>query len=48
MKFKDTNKIVQNKVWTKSIKQWLKAKNGYPTITKFFIKFDNDHLIGFK
>ena len=41
MKFKNTNKIIQNKPQTHSIKQWLKSNSEYKAIVKHFIKFDN-------
>jgi hypothetical protein len=49
MKFKNTNRLSQNKVWVKSIKQWIKARDGKgnqinkPLIIDF-IQFDNKHL----
>ena len=44
MKFKNTNKIVQNKPWTHSIKQWLRSNSEYKTTVKHFIKFDIKHI----
>lgn len=46
MNFKTTNKLSSNKIWTHSIKQWLKVKykTDYPNIIKALIKFDNTHI----
>lgn len=44
MKFKNTNKIIQNKSWTHSIKQWLRSNSEYKMIVKHFIMFDNKHI----
>ena len=44
MKFKNTNKIIQNKVWTHSVKRWLKCRSEYKAIVKHFIKFDNKRI----
>ena len=46
MKFKQTNKIARNKIWTHSLKQWVRVyKNAeYKGIVRMMIKFDNKHL----
>lgn len=50
MKFKNTNKMAKNKVWVKSIKQWIKARDDkgnqiYKPLIIDFIQFDNKHLV---
>ena len=46
MKFKQTNKITRNKIWTHSLKQWVRAykRAEYKGIVRMMIKFDNEHL----
>ena len=46
MKFKQTNKITRNKIWTHSLKQWVRVYNRaeYKGIVRMMIKFDNEHL----
>ena len=46
MNFRTTNKLLSNKIWTHSIKQWVKVKSKteYPNIVKTLIRFDNMHI----
>lgn len=47
MKFKNTNKIQENKVWTKSLKRWLKVNKytEYKSIVHVLIEFDKKHIV---
>ena len=46
MKFRQTNKIARNKIWTHSLKQWVRVykRAEYKGIVRMMIKFDNKHL----
>ena len=46
MKFRQTNKIARNKIWTHSLKQWVRVyrRTEYKGIVRMMIKFDNEHL----
>ena len=48
MKFRQTNKIARNKIWTHSLKQWVRVykRAEYKGIVRMMIKFDNKHLWG--
>lgn len=47
MKFKNTNKIPQNKVWTKSLKGWVRInkRTEWKGIVHIMIEFDKSHIV---